>query len=73
MNHELTQHARHVLQERQIPLAWLERVMASPTLVEASQTDPALEGRFDRIPEHGDRVLRVVVNKSVVPERVVSV
>ena len=26
-----------------------------------------------RFPEHGDRVLRVVVNTSVVPERVVSV
>lgn len=32
-----------------------------------------LESRSRRIPEHGDRVLRVVVNKSVVPDRVVSV
>jgi len=32
-----------------------------------------LESRFAKIPEHGDRVLRVVLNNTVVPARVVSV
>ncbi len=73
MNYELTQHARDVIQERQISIDWIERVLASPTLIEASNTGPELESRFARIPEFGNRVLRVVVNTQVVPERVVSV
>ena len=35
--------------------------------------DPTVESRLAKIPEHGDRVLRVVINKTVVPARVVSV
>ena len=73
MNYELTQHARDALEERHIPLEWMERVFARPALTEPSATDATLESRFAKIPEHGDRVLRVVVNKTVVPERVVSV
>jgi hypothetical protein len=72
MNYELTQHARDSLQERHIPLEWMERVIAKPALVEPGATDATLESRFAKIPEHGNRVLRVVVNKTVVPERVVS-
>ena len=35
--------------------------------------DPEVERFFRPVPEYGDRVLRVVVNTSVVPWRVVSV
>ncbi len=73
MNYELTQHARDVLQERHIPVEWMERVIAKPELVEPSATDSTVESRFGKFPEHGNRVLRVVINKAVVPERVVSV
>ncbi len=73
MNYELTQHARDVLEERQIAMEWMERVLANPALVEPGATDPELENRFAKIAEFGDRVLRVVVNTQVVPERVVSV
>jgi hypothetical protein len=73
MNYELTQHARDALQERQIPVEWMERIIAKPALVQPSPRDPALESRFAKIPEHGDRVLRVVLNNTVVPARVVSV
>jgi hypothetical protein len=73
MNYELTQHARDVLQERHIPVEWMERVIANPALVEGSASDPTLESRLAEISEHGNRVLRVVINKTVVPERVVSV
>ena len=73
MKYDLTQHARDVIDERQISLDWLERVLANPSLIEASTTDPELESRFAKIPEFGDRVLRVVVNTRVVPERIVSV
>jgi hypothetical protein len=73
VNYELTEHARHVLDERRISLLWMEHVLASPKLIQPSPTDPHLENRFGGIAEFGDRVLRVVVNTQVVPERVVSV
>jgi hypothetical protein len=73
MNYQLTQHARTVMAERNIPVEWMERALMRPVLTEPSATDPTLESRFVRIPEHGGRVLRVVVNKQDVPERVVSV
>lgn len=73
MNYELTRHARDVLEERNIPVEWMERVLTRPALVESSAIDTTVESRLAKISEHGDRVLRVVVNKAVVPERVVSV
>jgi hypothetical protein len=73
MNYELTEHARDALQERRIPVEWMERVIANPALVKSGVEDATVESRFSKIPEHGDRVLRVVINKTVVPERVVSV
>lgn len=73
MNYELTRHARDVIVERQIQVDWLERVLASPVVIEASATDPELENHFAAIPEFGNWILRVVVNTRVVPERVVSV
>jgi uncharacterized DUF497 family protein len=73
LNYELTQHARDILEERQIGLEWLDKALANPELIERDATDPELESRFARIAEFGGRVLRVVVNTRVVPERVVSV
>jgi hypothetical protein len=73
MGYELTRHARDVLEERQIPHEWMERAIEKPELIEPSDTDPTLESRLAKIPERENRVLRVVVNKAVVPERIVSV
>ena len=73
MSYELTQHARDVLQEREISLEWLDKALANPELSERDATDSELENRFAKIAEFGNRVLRVVVNTRVVPERVVSV
>ena len=73
MNYELTQHARNVLAERNIPIEWLERALREPELKMPDPTDATLERRYRKIPEHENRVLRVVVNTTVVPERVVSV
>ncbi len=73
MNYALTQHARDVLTERNIPVEWLERALRKPELKQADSKDATLERRYRKIPEHGNRVLRVVVNITVVPGRVVSV
>jgi hypothetical protein len=73
VNYELTQHARTVLEARGIPTEWLKRALREPALTAPDPTDATLERRYRKIPEHGDRVLRVVVNVTVVPVRVVSV
>ena len=72
MDYELSQHARDVLEEREIPMAWLERVFNSPQRIEPDADDADLEHRLGRISEHGNRVLRVVVNKTVRPACIVT-
>jgi hypothetical protein len=67
MNYELTEHARDVLQDRKIPVEWMERVIAKPALVKPGAKDATVESRFAKIPEHGNRVLRVEINKTVSP------
>jgi hypothetical protein len=70
---KLTQHAKNVLEEREIPPEWLERVLNSPQLIESDPDDAELEHRLGRVAEHGNRVLRVVLNKTVRPVSVVTV
>ena len=73
MNYALTEHARKVLVERQIPVEWLERALHEPVLSEPDPNDASLERRYRPITEFDGPVLRVVVNISVEPVRVVSV
>ena len=70
---ELTDHARRALEERQIDLEWLARTLGQPQLRTPDPDDPQVERFFLRIPEFGDRVLRVAANTAVEPWRVVSV
>ena len=70
---EFTKHALQAMTERKIPVAWVEWVVAKPTLRESDSNDPEVERFFRRIPEQGDRILRVAVNTHVAPWRVVSV
>ncbi|MEI8064144.1 MAG: DUF4258 domain-containing protein [Verrucomicrobiota bacterium] len=72
MKYTLTKHAKDVLEERGLPVAWLERVLDTPQLIELDPDDGDLEHYLGRIAEHGNRVLRVVVNKTVRPARVVT-
>jgi hypothetical protein len=73
MNFEFSKHARKVLEERKILIEWVERTVAAPELRLPDPDDAAVERRYRRIPEFGGRVLRVAVNNTVEPERVVSV
>ncbi len=72
MKYTLTEHAKDVLEERELPVAWLERVLDTPQRIEPDPDDAELEHHLGRIAEHGNRVLRVVVNKTVRPARVVT-
>ncbi len=73
MNYELTRHAQKVLQEREIEIEWLERVLMNPASTMPDPMDADMEHRIGKIVEYGDRVLRVVVNTKVEPFRVVTV
>jgi hypothetical protein len=73
MAYELSQHARDVLQERQIRVEWLEGVLNAPQRIEPDALDAELEHRLGRISEYGDRVLRVIMKPSARPARVISV
>ena len=73
MSYELTLHAKVALAEREIALEWMERTLAAPELRLPDPDDATVERRYRRIPEHGGRVLRVAVNITVEPERIVSV
>ena len=69
----LTRHAKDVMRARGIYIAWIEKAFFHPSIVQSDLRNPLLERRFGKIPEFGDRVLRVVVNMAFVPPRILSV
>lgn len=73
MNYELTQHARKVLEERAIAIEWMERALANPEETAPDPNDSVVQRFYCAIPEFGGRTLRVAVNTTVNPWRVVSV
>ena len=73
MKYQLTKHAQHVLQEREIPIEFMESVLQNPQLSIPDENDPELEHLLAKIPEFGGRVLRIIINKKVDPVRIVTV
>ena len=72
MNLDLTQHARDAITKRKIEIRWVEHVLTNPMRVEGDAHDRALEHRLATITEFGSRVLRVVVNRTVSPVKIVT-
>jgi len=72
MDYTLTQHARDAMGKRNIPVEWLERVMEMPQARAPDAVDSDLEHRLAAIPEYQNRVLRVIVNLRIIPEKVVT-
>jgi len=73
MDYVLTEHARDALKKRQIQIAWMKHALNAPEVIEADPVDPDLEHRLARIPDFGDRVLRVIINNRRTPPHVVTV
>lgn len=71
--YECTQHARKVMEERKIDPAWLESTLSEPEWNLPDPQDETVERFYRHIPENGNRVLRVAVNTTVDPWRIVSV
>ena len=68
---EWSQHAKDVARERQISEGWVLSAIQHPDRSEAR--NDGLWHYIKSIPEHGGRFLRVVVNRNVSPNRVVTV
>ncbi len=72
IRYELSAHAATVIAEREIDIAWIERVLAEPERSGPDRTDPSLVHALGPIAEKGNRVLRVVYNPAMEPLRVVT-
>lgn len=70
---DFTEHAIHVMAEREIPVEWVELVVLEPELRTHDPNDREVERFFRRVPGQGDRVLRVAANTSVAPWRIITV
>jgi hypothetical protein len=68
----LSAHAARVIAARRIELGWIARIVANPMKLESDPEDPELVHALGRIPEHGDRVLRVVYNNCRSPWSIVT-
>jgi hypothetical protein len=70
---ELSQHAHHQMQERNIQPSWLDETLSAPTQL-LPLADPRGNTHYLRqIPDFGNRWLRVVVDPNVFPKRIVTV
>lgn len=72
MEFTLSAHASTTIRERRIHLDWIEETLSEPMQTEADTDDPQLTHALRVIPEFGDRVLRVIYNRTKQPPRVVT-
>ena len=68
-----TLHAIDVLEQRQIMIEWVARVVARPDLLLQDPVDPGLLHAYGPVPERGGRVLRVVYNPQADTDVIVTV
>ena len=57
---ELSIHALEQIADRKLDIAWIEATLREPSFVRPDKYDPEAKWAFRRIPEKGDRWLRVV-------------
>ena len=68
----LTAHERQAMAERGIPIDWVQRTVDGPASRSRDPYDHEVERCYLPIAERGDRVLRVAVNVTSDPWRVVT-
>ena len=66
-----TIHARTMMQERMIEEDWVVDTVNNPDFTEVKREDE--RHYLKRIPEAGEKTLRVITNPTVTPSRVVTV
>ena len=67
---EFTKHFNQMLNERMIRQEWADQTMKSADRIE--NREDGTRHFIKQIPEHGNRWLRVIVNVSVEPNRVIT-
>ena len=73
MKLEYSQHAQDVMRERRIERSWVESAVSAPVLRTPDASDQDLERFYAPIQQNEGRILRVVVNTSSAPWRVITV
>lgn len=73
MAYVLSAHAETIIREREIAPEWLDAAMNAPDLLLPHENDPTLHYALKRIPDFGDRVLRVIYNATNAPPLIVTV
>ena len=68
---EWTQHGKEMLEERNIREEWVLRALRQPDY--NNEREDGNVHYVKAIPERGDRILRVVVNPHVFPNRILTV
>ena len=68
----LSRHAEDMLVERRLEREWIEKTIAEPEELEHDPRRPGVLRAFRRIPERGNRVLRVVYVSAQQHVRVVT-
>lgn len=70
---ELSDHARFQMQERNIQLSWLTETLSAPDQVLPLADSHGNTHYLKQVADFGDRWLRVIVNPTVDPQRVVTI
>lgn len=71
MDFKLSKHTQDMLKEREIPEEWVRRTIEKPDWKNIGEDNNV--HYFKSISEHGEKILHVVVNPHVSPQRVVTV
>ncbi|MDE2998535.1 MAG: DUF4258 domain-containing protein [Gemmatimonadota bacterium] len=69
---KFSDHATEMMAKRAITIAWIEQAVSEPELRLSDPNDPEIELFYRRIPENGNRVLRVAINTCGKPWQVVT-
>ena len=68
----LSNHARDMIGEREIPLHWIEQVLRNPAFTEPDPRHPGAVRAYAPIGAFGDRMLRVVYYDNGTEIRVIT-
>jgi uncharacterized DUF497 family protein len=72
MDYSISEHAKVVIQERNIKLKDIELTLSDPQLIQKDKKDFTLEHRLRIISTNDSRVLRVVINTNRTPLHIVT-
>ncbi|WP_274599886.1 DUF4258 domain-containing protein [Chromatium okenii] len=72
MRTTISKHAEEMVRERGIDLAWLNMTLQTPDMFQCDQNDLTLIHVWRRIPEFGNRTLRVIYNRTKMPPHIVD-